>query len=69
MKSVAWHFSLGFPNYAILSHYALSFLCRLLYLLKWCEIFMVVYLEYVVSTVIFVELMGQFSYRFTISPN
>jgi len=30
---------------------------------------MVVYLEYVVSTVIFVELMGQFSYRFTISPN
>ena len=30
---------------------------------------MVVYLEYVVSTVIFVELMGQFSYTFIISPN
>ena len=69
MKYVAWRFSLRFPNYFILSHYALSFLCEMLYLLKWCEIFMVVYLEHVVPTVIFVDLMVEFSYMFTISPD
>ena len=47
----------------------ISFLCEMLYLLKWCEIFMVVYLEHVVPTVILVDLMLEFSYMVTISPD
>ena len=48
--AVVWHFLIGFPIYAILSPVGLSFLCRMLYLFKWCEICTVAYLDHVVPT-------------------
>ena len=43
MNIVVWHLLIGFPIYAILSPASLSFLCRMLYLFKWCEIYTIVY--------------------------
>ena len=43
INSVVWHFSIGFPIYATLSPVGLSFLCRMLYMLKCYEIYTVAY--------------------------
>jgi hypothetical protein len=43
MKSIVWHFSIGFPIYATLSPTGLLFLCRMLYKFKCYEIYTVAY--------------------------
>ena len=62
MKSVAWHFSLGFPNYAKNRHAACYFEYSKFCLPNDFEIFMVVYVKHEIATIIFVDFSEQFYY-------
>jgi hypothetical protein len=69
MKSVVWYFSLGFLIYAKISLSVCYFWFRKIYFLNCYENFMLALWMYVVATIIFIELIDEFWYRFLYSPN
>jgi hypothetical protein len=69
MKSVISYFSIGFLNYAKIRLSIYYFWYRKIYLLKCFENFLVASRMYMVATVIFIELIVEFSYGFLYSPN